>query len=279
MHRGDVEMSLRSKIFQLTLKAIAPFQDKLNRFKLAKQFFKLFYDKLAPNEYVLADVNGVKIYVNIADRYLGRFILQYGEYEKGTTKVFMKTVKKGMTFVDVGACTGYYTLIAAKLVGSDGKVFAFEPEPLNFEWLIRNVSINGFKNILPIRKAVSDKNSLIELYLDKDNIGGHSIVQNRGGESILVEAVALDNFFKDQTPDVVKIDIEGGEILALRGMEQIIKRSKELSLFVEFLYNKKEILDFLSKYFEVYLITKDGKLIPFDEKLRGDFEPNLYCVK
>jgi len=62
-------------------------------------------------------------------------------------------------------------------------------------------------------------------------------------------------------------------------MEQIIKRSKELSLFVEFLYNKKEILDFLSKYFEVYLITKDGKLIPFDEKLRGDFEPNLYCVK
>jgi FkbM family methyltransferase len=190
----------------------------------------------------------------------------------------MKTVKKGMTFVDVGACVGYYSLIAAKLVGADGKVFAFEPEPLNFEWLIRNISINGFKNILPIRKAVSDKNGLIELYLDKDNIGGHSIVRNRG-ESILVEAVALDNFFKDQTPDVVKIDIEGGEILALRGMEQIIKRSKELSLFVEFLYNKKEILDFLSKYFEVYLITKDGKLIPFDEKLRGDFEPNLYCVR
>jgi len=278
MHRGNVEMSLRSKIFQLTLKAIAPFQDKLNRFKLAKRVFQLFYDKLAPNQWVLADVNGVKIYVNIADRYLGRFMLQYGEYEKGTTKVFMKTVKKGMTFVDVGACIGYYTLIAAKLVGADGKVFAFEPEPLNFEWLVRSISINGFKNILPIRKAVSDKNGLIELYLDKDNIGGHSIVRNRG-ESILVEAVALDNFFKDQTPDVVKIDIEGAEILALRGMEQIIKRSKELSLFVEFLYNKKEILDFLSKYFEVYLITKDGKLIPFDEKLRGDFEPNLYCVR
>jgi|YelNatPaOPRAMG01_1025707.scaffolds.fasta_scaffold505930_1 hypothetical protein len=73
MHRGDVEMSLRSKIFQLTLKAIAPFQDKLNRFKLLKRVFHLFYDKLAPNEWVLADVNGVKIYVNIADRYLGRF--------------------------------------------------------------------------------------------------------------------------------------------------------------------------------------------------------------
>jgi hypothetical protein len=173
-------MSLRSKIFQLTLKAIAPFQDKLNRFKLAKQVFQLFYDKLAPNQWVLADVYGVKIYVNIADRVIGRFILQYGEYEKGTTKVFMKTVKKGMTFVDVGACVGYYSLIAAKLVGSDGKVFAFEPEPLNFEWLIRSISINGFKNILPIRKAVSDKNGLIELYLDKDNIGGHSIVRNRG---------------------------------------------------------------------------------------------------
>jgi hypothetical protein len=47
--------------------------------------------------------------------------------------------------------------------------------------LFTHISINGFKNILPIRKAVSDKNGLIELYLDKDNIGGHSIVRNRGG--------------------------------------------------------------------------------------------------
>jgi hypothetical protein len=66
-------------------------------------------------------------------------------------------------------------------------------------------------------------------------------------------------------------------------MERLIRNSKELALFVEFVYNKKEVLDFLEKYFDIYYITKKGELVPAALDMKAlsmkDLEPNLYCER
>ena len=72
-----------------------------------------------------------------------------------------------MTVVDIGANYGSYTLIASKLVGNDGRVYAFEPEPGNYDILVKNIEMNGYTNVTPIRKAVSNKQGKVRLYVDK----------------------------------------------------------------------------------------------------------------
>ena len=85
---------LRTKMLKSALKTIEPFQDRLNRIYLFKKAFQLLYDKFAPDEWILVEVEGVKMYVNTRDRAISRFILQQGCYEKGTTKVFKNVVKE-----------------------------------------------------------------------------------------------------------------------------------------------------------------------------------------
>ena len=90
----------------------------------------------------------------------------YSEYE---TDVMKKIVKKGDVDLDLGANIGYYTLIFAKIVGKNGKVFAFEPDLTNFTLLKKNVEINGYKNVVLINKAVSDKTGKLKLFLNERN--------------------------------------------------------------------------------------------------------------
>lgn len=268
-------------MLQWTLKIIEPFQDQLDKNISLKRAFQALYEKLSPNEWVLTNIQGCKIYVNTRDRHIGRFALQKGVYEVGTTKVFKDVVKRGMTVVDVGSGRGYFSLIAARLVGSEGRVFAFEPEPSNYGWLVKYITINGFKNILPIKKAVSDKKGTTKLHLDRVDIGRHSIVFEEGRDDyVKVETISLDDFFEENQilPDVVKMDIEGAEVLALKGMRRTIERSANLRMFIEYERNKEEVYDFLAKYFEIYRITNDGKLIQAKDD-KDFFEPNIYCVR
>lgn len=276
-------VGLRTKALKLGLKVIEPFQDSLNRIGLFKRTFQKVWDKFAPDEWMLVDVEGVKMYINPRDRAISRFIIQQGAYEIGTTKVFKRVIKKGMVVFDIGAHWGYYSLIAASLVGENGKGFAFEPHPLNYDLLLKSISFNGFSNISPIKKAVSDKNGIIKLFCSHKESAGHSIVlPENEDEYIEVETVTLDEFCKENKilPDVVKMDVEGAEPLALKGMKRMIERSENLKMFIEYVYNKEELFNFLSKYFDIYRITKDGQLVPLEE-MEGakDFEPNIYCER
>ena len=90
-------------------------------------------------------------------------------YEPSETKTIKTHVKKGDVVLDIGANIGYYTLIFAELVGEKGKVYAFEPDPTNFDLLRKNVEINGYRNITLIQKAVSNKNGKISFYSKKTN--------------------------------------------------------------------------------------------------------------
>jgi FkbM family methyltransferase len=192
------------------------------------------------------------------------------EWESATTKLFKKLVKEGDTIIDLGANIGYFTLLAARLVGEKGRVYSFEPEPKNFKYLKKNIELNGYKNVFPQNKAVSDKNGKIKLYICHYDSGHHTINQHKGIDSckpdfkdkeefVEIETVRLDDFLegREQKVDVMKIDIEGAEMLALSGMDKTIKQNKTLKIFVEFfplLLKEMGVVpeDFLRKILDEY---------------------------
>jgi FkbM family methyltransferase len=186
-----------------------------------------------PHE-ILFEVQGSKMYVRPRDGAIDRELLMTKIYEKAETSVFHKFIRRGMTVLDLGANIGYFTLIAAKLVGPEGKVFAFEPEPANFSLLQRNVNINGYENVTLVQKAVSDKNGVEELYLCSDS-WGHSLCSFKRDEDLIsVPVTSLDQFFSDDIAiDFIKMDIEGAEGKAVQGMERILGKGDVKVMIIE----------------------------------------------
>jgi len=218
----------------------------------------------------------------------------WGVHEPLVTKVFKKEIKNGDVVLDIGAHIGYYTLIAAKLVGENGKVFAFEPEPTNFDLLELNVKANGYNNVTLVQKAVSNKTGKIKLYLSEDNTGDHGIYDSHNGrQSIEIEAIQLDDYFKSYEGkiDFIKIDIQGAEALAIQGMSSLLRknRAKIITEFEPPALKKsgiepREYLDLLVKHgFKLYHINdRENKieLITIDKIMQiCGGSTNLLCLK
>lgn len=181
---------------------------------ILNRIYYYLYDRIRPHGFVLVNVNNYKMYVDPSDRGVSLRLLTRNSYENYETTIFKSLIKKGMTVVDVGANIGYYMLLAASLVGREGRVFAFEPEPNNFSMLKKNVEINRFKNIILVRKGVSNKNDTTRLFLNKKSKASHSIYSKIDSDrSIGIELIRLDNFFrsKENSIDAIKIDVEGAE--------------------------------------------------------------------
>jgi FkbM family methyltransferase len=158
-------------------------------------------------------------------------------YEPLETALFKRELKPGQVVLDIGANIGYYTLLAARLVGPKGKVYAFEPDPVNFQLLRKNVEANGYGNVILVNKAVSNKTKATRLYLNETNKGDHRLYDSGDGRrSIAVEVVALDRFFKqlDKKVHFIKMDIQGAEAAALEGMKGLIRANRALKLVMEF---------------------------------------------
>ncbi len=161
----------------------------------------------------------------------------HGVYEPFETNLFFKEIKAGQTVVDVGANIGYYTLLAARLVGPEGKVYAFEPDPTNFALLQKNVEANGYTNVVLSTHALSHRNTKAKLYLNPANRGDHRIYDSGvGRETVPIDTVTLDSYLGKKTGrvDFIKMDIQGAEPLALEGMKKTIKANKGLKLITEF---------------------------------------------
>jgi len=202
----------------------------LAKMPLAMSAYEYFYSKLAPEGVVLVDVRGQKMYVNAADEPLGRSLITTGGYEKTETEIFRSLLRPGMTVVDIGANVGYYTLIAASVVGASGKVYAFEPEPSNYELLTRNIAANGHKNVLPSPEAVSDRVGSMKLYIDSQNFGNRSFSQRNivhDGGAVDVNTTTLDSLCLSgkiaNQIDVMKIDAQGAEGFIVEGATRVLQ--------------------------------------------------------
>ena len=163
-----------------------------------------------------------------------------GTYELDLQAAAKKYVKPGMCIYDVGANIGYMSLLFSKILDERGKVFAFEALPENIRRLEENIQCNAFgKLIHVIPAAIVEKSGLTEFYQHASGAMGKAVGsagrQEAYQNTITVQALSLDDFVfvkKQAKPNLVKMDIEGGEALALQGMQKLLGKVKPI-LFIE----------------------------------------------
>lgn len=158
----------------------------------------------------------------------------YGFHEASLTRALLAYLKPGMVFVDIGAHYGYYSVLAADLVGESGKVIAFEPTPRTYELLLENIS--GLPNVRAEKLAVYSERGVHQF---RDFGVRHSAFNTMFGaprllaqdqevlqpEAYEVSAVPLDDYSAETrtTPDFVKIDAESAELPILHGMQRLLR--------------------------------------------------------
>jgi len=148
-------------------------------------------------------------------------------------------LKKGDTVVDAGAHFGVFTCKAAKIVGDGGEVIAIEPEESNVELLQRNIKMNNLTNVIVIQRALWSRKDRIKFHLSSDS-RGHSVFTGEDN-FVTIEADTLDNILEElkvDKVDFIKMNIEGAEIEALKGMGKTL-RNKDVKLAIE-AYHKIE---------------------------------------
>ena len=147
-----------------------------------------------------------------------------GSYEAEEARMFERLVGPGDTVLDLGAHIGFYTLLASHRVGAVGRVFAFEPSPVNAWYLRQHARLNRCANVEVHEAAVSDRTGSTAFLSGRGSgtgrIGGH------GG--LRVRTVRLDDFVAEQRlrPAIVKIDVEGAEGLVLEGARELLRTAR-----------------------------------------------------
>lgn len=190
-------------------------------------------------------------------------------------KWLVLNLTKNQTFIDVGAHFGYFTLLAAHLIGDGGKVAALEPSPNNFELLKMNTK--AIKNIQIHPLAASQQKEIITFYefppayseyntLNAMQFENEDWFKQQQPKPIEVQATTLDSFFQTTGlhPNVIKMDIEGAEIKALKGMRHHLTFAQP-NIIIEFsLLNQadhQEAVKYLQEFgYSIFCIQKDGKL-------------------
>jgi FkbM family methyltransferase len=210
----------------------------IGNFPPIRAIYRYLYRLLVIEQDTALTVHGSKMFVLPSSYDFLSQNLLFGEgHEKFETQIFQKLIAEGMTVVDIGANIGYYTLLAAKLVGNRGKVYAFEPEPKNYSVLVRNIEVNGYKNVVPVQKAVFSRAGKLSLHLGEYS-GAHSLYNVYASSTGIIEidAVSLDEFLEDKAPrvNIVKMDVEGAEMTVLMGMGKLIQNNPDLRIFTEF---------------------------------------------
>jgi FkbM family methyltransferase len=164
-------------------------------------------------------------------------ILWYGWYEKQYLIAWENMVRPDSVVVDAGANAGYYS-IAAAAKAKGGKIYSFEPAEPAWNQLLRNIEINHFQHVSANRLALGNRQGNETLYLSSTANSGMSALQppeNFEGETANIEMTTLDHWLSKNSItrlDLVKIDIEGAELQALKGMQETLLRFKPV-LFIE----------------------------------------------
>ncbi len=175
----------------------------------------------------------------------GHMLLPYliGKYERRVTQVFLhylRALPPERCVLDIGANVGYYAVMAAyqrSRVGS-GKVFAFEPNPVAFQYLQRNAALNALNNLVALQSAVADQSGQVKLYLSPQGITLGSLLpySSHLTESCEVSVITLDEFMA-QYPEsgigLMKVDVEGAELLAFKGGKETLCRDHPVIIYEE----------------------------------------------
>lgn len=217
-----------------------------------------------------ATIYNLKLNLQIDD-WIQENIFFLGEYEKAELLTLSTLLKKDDVLLDIGANIGLYSLYASKIIGDNGKIISFEPFEQNFQSFTKNISLNSFTNIQVEKKAVGAENGTINLYYNQDekNLGMVSTqsIENSISEKVLI--ISIDQFLeasKTKKIDFVKIDIEGHEFKALKGMQNTLLKYKP-TILIEILVENKSIdnKEFIHEFlvdlgYHKYFINDNGSI-------------------
>ncbi|MCM8536214.1 MAG: FkbM family methyltransferase [Lentisphaeraceae bacterium] len=166
---------------------------------------------------------------NVHDKIIGRALEAYGEWAQDELDLLKHFIKPGDTVIDLGANIGTHSIAFANFVGTTGKVIAFEPQRIIYQCLSANIALNSLMNVWAHPYGVSDEPSLIRMpqvdYTSEQNFGSISLRETGNGEEVPI--VRLDDFCQESC-SLIKMDVEGMEIAALKGAERLINKYKPI---------------------------------------------------
>jgi FkbM family methyltransferase len=185
-------------------------------------------------------LGSIHMVVDLRDIGVGRPLYMQRRYEPCETSLLTKLLLPGQTFIDVGANIGYFSILAAKKVGSSGRVLAIEPEPHNFELLSQNVKINQLCNVTLANVALGESPGTAQLFCSPQNFGDHRLYADAdSGDRQAVNAtmVRLDDLIDQYgltSVDLIKMDVQGYECYVLAGMRRLLGTNRRLRVLTEF---------------------------------------------
>jgi len=173
----------------------------------------------------------------------------------------IKSLEGKHVLVDVGANIGYVSLHMASWMNKNGKIFCIEPDPRNFELLIQNMKINGFDKVsFSEEMAMANHTGEIEFYMGSNasNLGSLYKHKKSVDKPIKVKCDTMTNYFKEKKvfPNLIKMDLEGGEVQVMEGMFQLVKENNFpckiiMELHPQFYPKKKGLEYWMNGYFKL----------------------------
>lgn len=172
--------------------------------------------------------HGFSFHADLGD-WLGQYVWLTGDYEPATAHLIARLLRPGDRFADIGANAGFFTLLAARVVGPSGRVFSFEPVPAMGRRLLADVAANGLSNVTLFEIAVSDREDNLTFH---EGPAGHKGVSSlrdiaNAAAHFQVKTLPLDTMAQTIGPlRLAKIDVEGAEHKVITGMGHIIARHR-----------------------------------------------------
>ena len=264
--------------------------------------YRAAYRALKPSGIRRVKYQGARIYVDANDPLADPLLLGM-DYNHPEMALVRRHLQPGMLAVDAGANIGCFSVVMAQAVGESGRVVAFEPGAENHAMLRRNVESNGYAQVSPEPMAVADTVGEATLYMSDSDSGYHSLSEAAAADatsSTTVLTTSLDAYFGDPCPsiDFIKLDVQGAEAAALRGMRRVLQASPSVTLLTELDVDCMEangedprtyLEDLVGHGFELHHISHDARAddplprLTIDEVLALQAAEgrhiNLYCPR
>lgn len=266
--------------------------------KLAK--FSNFINDSEISEIIIKDENiileinnSIKMYCNMNDKIsIPQLFMYYSQYEIEERNMICTLISDNSTIFDIGANSGWYSLLLSTKF-QNSKVFAFEPMPVTYNYLTKNIELNNATGIKSFNIGFWNKEDTLKFNFYEDLTCATSVgdlYENRNDAKIVEAKVkTLDNFVQEneiENIDFIKLDIEGAEYLALQGGKNVLSEHKPV-LFVEMLrkwaakfqYHPNDIIEYLNDMgYKCYYIVGDNKLKEIETITDSTVETNFFFL-
>jgi FkbM family methyltransferase len=223
---------------------------------------------LSGDDVIDADTAVGPLWLHRNDQVITPYLAAGNVWEPALTAFLRRTIQPGMTFVDVGANIGYFSVLARQLTGPTGSVIAVEPQPGTLDILRANLWRHGFLDALVLPFAAYSRFGHLELVLNEENRGG-SVMGRENAGTKLIPCAPVDELLGRRSVDVMKVDAEGCDHVVFQGASRTIAANRGLTIVVEFWPHRMirdrpppDVLDLYEESgFALHRIAPDGTLV------------------